>query len=211
MPSSSSARASDALGQAPEILHEHDAQRDRHRPQLADHQGLHALVGEDESTEHLGVETAVGMRHEGPGDSVDSRVPGQWPIGELGQLPVESRRKIVANLPQLLVDDVEVVDKPFGRRNDCPLLTDGVGDHAIRLAEDAPVVLDARQQPPSPARPLDDGLRGRQTLAVLLEALDAEELGADGIVEGRGSAQHAGLHMVAPRVMSSEKATAPGS
>ena len=192
------APAHDTLGQAPEVLHQHDAQRDGYRPQLTDHQWLHALVGVHESTEHLGVEAAVGMRHEGPGDSVDSRIPGQWPLGQLGQLPIEPGREIVADLPQLLVDDVEVVDEPFGRRNDRPLLTDGVGDHPIRFAEDASVVLDARQQPLAPTRPRDDGLGGRQAFGVLLEALDAEELGADGVLDDRGGAQHADPHVVAP-------------
>ncbi len=39
----------DALGQAPEILDEHDAQRDGQRPQLADRQRHHALIGQDEA------------------------------------------------------------------------------------------------------------------------------------------------------------------
>jgi hypothetical protein len=40
---------------------------------------------------------------------------------------------------------------------------------------------------------------------MLLEALDTEQLGADGIFEDRGGAQDTRPHMVAPRVMSSEK------
>jgi hypothetical protein len=58
-----------------------------------------------------------------------------------------------------------------------------VGDHAVRLAEHASVGLDARQQSPAPAR--GDALGDRQALGVLLEALDAEELGADRVFEGR--------------------------
>ncbi len=39
----------DPLGQAPEILDEHDAQRDGQSPQLTDRQGLDSLIGEDEA------------------------------------------------------------------------------------------------------------------------------------------------------------------
>jgi hypothetical protein len=44
-------------------------------------------------------------------------------------------------------------------------------------------VVDARQQSPPPARLPHDALGGRQALGVLLEALDAEELGADRVFE----------------------------
>ena len=171
--------AHDALGQAAEVLDEHDAKGDGHRPQLADGQRLHALVGLHEPPEHLRVEPAVGVGHEGPGQAVHARVAGQRPLGQLGQLAVEPGREVVADLAQLLVDDVKVVDQPFRRRRDRALLADGGGDDAVRLAEHATVVLDARQQAPPPARPVRDGLGRRQALGVLLESLDAEELGTD--------------------------------
>jgi len=91
------------------------------------------------------------MRHERPRDSVDARIAGERPLDELGQLSIESRRQVVANLAQLFVHDVEVVDEPFRRRRDRALLTDGVGDHSIRLSKHTPVVLDALQE--SPPRP----------------------------------------------------------
>ena len=203
--------AHDPLRHASEVLHEDDPQGDGDGPQLADGERLHALVGRDESTERLGVEPAIGVRDERPRQSVDAGIARQGAVGQLGQLAIEPGREIVADLPQLLVDDVEVVDEPFGRRNDRPLLADGVGDHAIRLAQDAAVVLDARQQAAVLGSPRDDGLRGRQALGVLLEALDAEELGADRVLDDRGGAQHADPHVVAPRVMSSTKGTSPGS
>ena len=83
------APAHDALRQAPKVLHQHDAQRDGDRPQLADRQRLDALVGVHEPAEHLGIEAAVGVRDEGPGDAVDTRIAGQGPLGQLGQLPIE--------------------------------------------------------------------------------------------------------------------------
>ena len=64
----------DPLREPPQVLDQHDAQRDRHRPQLADPEGLLALVRLHEATQRLGVEPAVGVRHEGPSDAEDARV-----------------------------------------------------------------------------------------------------------------------------------------
>ena len=58
---------------------------------------------------------------------------------------------------------------------------DGVGDHAMRVAKRAAFVFHALQQPPPPTRPPHDALGRRQALGMLLEALDAKELGADRI------------------------------
>ncbi len=66
--------AHDALREAPEILDEHDAQADGDRPQLADGQRLHALVGLHEAAESVRLDPAVGVRDEGPGDAVDLRI-----------------------------------------------------------------------------------------------------------------------------------------
>ncbi len=185
------APANNALRQAPKILDEHDAQRDRHCPQLADRQRLHALVGTHEPPERFGIESAIGVRNERPGDSVDARIAGERPLGQLGQLPIEPGRQVVADLAQLLVHDVEVVDEPFRRRRDRALLADGVGDHAVRVAKHAAVVFHALQQPPPPTRPPHDALGRRQALGVLLESLDAEELGTDRVVGGLPSYPHA--------------------
>ena len=78
------APANDALRQTPKILDEHNAQRDRHRPQLAHGQRLHVLVSTHEPPERFGVEPAVGMGHERPGDSVDAWITGERPVDQLG-------------------------------------------------------------------------------------------------------------------------------
>ena len=64
-------------GRAPQILDQHDAQRDRDRPQLADRQRLHALVGAHEAAQHLGIEAAVGVRDERPGQAEHARIAGE--------------------------------------------------------------------------------------------------------------------------------------
>ena len=93
-----SAAVDDLLGQAPEVLHEHHTERDRDGPQLADGQHLDALESLDEALEGLGLEAAVGVGDEGPGQPEHARVALEGAVGELRQLAVESRRKILPDL-----------------------------------------------------------------------------------------------------------------
>src|SRR5439155_19864327 len=103
------APADDRLGQAPKILDEHHPQRDRHRPQLPDGQGLDALVGEDEPPERFRVEPTIRVRDERPGQPVDARIPGERPVSELGELAVEAVRQVIADLAYLYVYEMDVV------------------------------------------------------------------------------------------------------
>jgi hypothetical protein len=101
------------------------------------------------------------------------------PGRQLRELPVVVRREVVPDLPELLVDDVEVVDQPFGRRGDGPLLADRERQGAIAGEEDPSVVGDSgSERDPAPGIG-QDSLRCRQRLGVLLEPLDAEQLGQD--------------------------------
>ena len=82
--------AHDRVRDAPEVLHEHDAKRDRQGPQLADRERLHLLVRLDEAAKRIGVEPAVRMRDVGPRDAVHSREPGQGSARERGQFAIEA-------------------------------------------------------------------------------------------------------------------------
>ncbi len=70
--------------QAPHVLDQNDAQRDRHRPQFADHQRLNLLVGADKSSEDRRGDQAVGVRHIGPGQPEDPRISCERTLGKLG-------------------------------------------------------------------------------------------------------------------------------
>jgi hypothetical protein len=76
---------------------------------------------------------------------------------------------------------VEVVHEPFRRRRDDLLGVDGLGDRAVRLEQDAPVLVDARREPAAVGRARGDLLCGGEALGMLLETLDPEQLGANGL------------------------------
>ena len=163
------------LRRAAQILHQHDSQRDRDRPELADRQRLHALIGLHEPAQHLRLEAAVGMRDERPGHSENARVTLQWPVREFGQPAVKSARQIVADLANLFLRDIEVIDQPLGRRGDSAFFADRRGGGSIRFEQHPAVVPQPVRQPSASATPGRDLLSPREALGVLLEALDAEE------------------------------------
>ena len=123
--------AHDALGRASKILHEHDPQRDRDRPQLSDRQRLDALVGAHEPAQHVGVETTVRMGNEGPRDAEHPRISDERSVGQLRQLAIVAGRQIVTDFPDLLFDNVVIVEQPLGgRRHGVPRagrVSDGCG------------------------------------------------------------------------------------
>ena len=47
-----------------------------------------------------------------------ARISGERTVSELRQLPVIARRQVVADLADLLLDEMIVVEQPFGRRGD---------------------------------------------------------------------------------------------
>jgi hypothetical protein len=129
------------LAPASKILHEHDPQRDRDRPQLADRQRLNALVGAQESAQHLGIEAAVRVSDKGPGHAEDPRIAGERSGGQLRQLPIIAGRQIVANFADLPLDEVVIVEQPLGGRCNRVTRADRVCDGAIRFEQNRFVVL----------------------------------------------------------------------
>ena len=82
----------DLLREASEILNQNDPECDRYRPELTDGERLHLLIGPNEANQHLGVETAIGMGDEGPGDAEHSGIAGERPIRELRELTIIAGR-----------------------------------------------------------------------------------------------------------------------
>ena len=105
-----SATTYNACSGAAQVFHQYYPQRDRHRPQLADGQWLNALIGADKTTERFGIETAISVGNKRPGHTEHARIALKRSIPQLGQQSIEARRKILADLADLLFDEVVVIE-----------------------------------------------------------------------------------------------------
>ncbi len=166
----------DALRDAPQVLDQHDAQGNRDRPQLADGQRFDFLVRAHETPQCLGLEAAVGVRHEGPGDAEHARETGEMSFRELGELAVKAGRQVLADLADLLLDDVVVVQHPLGGRGDAASLVDRAGDGAVRGQQYLLVVAQARVERAAEAGLARDRLGFGEAARVPLQPLEAEDL-----------------------------------
>ncbi len=165
-----------ALGEAPQILDEHDPQRDRDCPELANGQRLDILVGTNKALQHLEVEAAVGVGDEGPGHTEHAGIACERPVGELRQLPVIAGGEIGADLADLLFDDMKIVDQPFGCGCDRVTGVDGFGDGPVCAEQHGFVVGKAAGQRVPSIRLCCHRLRNSEAPGVLFEALYAEQL-----------------------------------
>ena len=132
------------------------------------------------------LEPAVGMGNVGPRQPIDARVPREVALGDLGQQAVVAFREVVPNVPDLFVDNMEVVEQPLRSRCDLPLLLDCLGNVPVCSQKDLRVVVDPGEEIPTSGRLLSGALGRGQALGVLLQPLHAEDLGADRLVHLRG-------------------------
>ncbi len=175
--------------QSPQVLDEGELEHAGPGPQLADGQGRHRLVGGHEAHELVPVQAAVGVADQLQGHGVDPCDARHLPRGQLGQIRVVLARKVVPDAPDLGLDEVEVVEEPFRRRGDELAAVDVVGEDAIGLAQHAGVVLQAREERAGlAARIAGQREAGGEGLRPFLQALDAQELGAQRLLGLRAAA-----------------------
>ncbi len=74
----------DLVGEAPQILDQHNAQRDCHRPQFADRQRLYRLIIAYEAAQQIGIEAAIRMGDKRPGETEHARLTRKWSAAEFG-------------------------------------------------------------------------------------------------------------------------------
>jgi hypothetical protein len=170
------ARGERVVREAPEVLDERELQHARPRPELTDGERGDRLEGVQPAHELGAIEPAVAVADELNRERVDAGAPRLLAHGELGQLAVVAAGEVLANVPDLGGDEVEVVEEPLGRGRHELAPVHVAGERAVRLAQAADVVLEAREH--APRRPSRRVHRepGRERARPLVEALHAEEL-----------------------------------
>ncbi len=153
---------------------------DCHGPELTYPERLGALIRSHKCLQRLEVEPTVGMGHVSPRQPVYPRVSSQMvAVGDLRQELVEAARQVVADFPDLPVDNVEVVEKPLFGLRDLALLPNYLDDVPVSGEKHLTVLPNTGKQAASLFLCPGRGLGRGQALRVLREAFDAEHFGPD--------------------------------
>ncbi len=166
-------------GQTAQILHQHHRQGGRQRPEFADLQRLHALIGVDEAGQHQWIEAAVGVGDIGPSQRQHARGALERAVGDLGQTAMKSGRQAGADRPHLFLHQIEIIHQPARRRGDRMALAHRRHGGDIGRPKHPLVIGNPRLQPAAiDARDARVHFAG-QRLAVLFQPLDTEQFAVD--------------------------------
>src|SRR4029079_19160124 len=98
---------------AADALDEPEPEHRGQGPELADPERDHLLERRDETGQIVELDPGFGVGDERDGDLVDPGIPRERSGGEFGQLAVVLPREALANLEDVLLHHVQVVEQPF--------------------------------------------------------------------------------------------------
>lgn len=93
---------------------------------------------------------------------------------QLGQLVVELSRQVLANLAQLLFDDVVIVDDPFRGRGNAFAVVHRVGDRPIGRRDEATIAFEPFDESAVRKPPSENAVPRRDLLSVRGQVLETE-------------------------------------
>ena len=160
---------------AAKVLDQGQPEHDGDRPELAESEGGHGLVCLDERGEDVKVDAPVVVRDQLAGDVVDAGEPGERSALEDREPPAVPEREVTPGGPDLLLDQVEVVEQPLARRRDPAILLERGRDEGEGRDEDGLVLGEAGEETVVAAVHVD-GVPGRHLGCVQRQLLGREEL-----------------------------------
>jgi mannose-6-phosphate isomerase-like protein (cupin superfamily) len=113
---------------------------------------------------------------------VDPGVPGEAALRELRQLAVVATGETLADLADVLLDDVEVVEQPVAGGSDVDVLVGRGGEPRVGVIEDQPGAVESGEQRRTAAAAVvaaAEPLAGGDLPCPIDQVFDAEELAAD--------------------------------
>ena len=130
------------------------------------------LVSRDEGAQRFGINLRIHMRNQFEHQVIDARKPGRRTRDEAGQFTAVAPRQMPAGHLDLLLDQVEIVEQPFGRVGDAPGLVHRLG-RAVVGPQYLFILTQPRQQSVR-APPRDDRVVFGQRFGMLDQLFDAE-------------------------------------
>jgi hypothetical protein len=133
------------LGVRLDAFDQGDAQHLRVGPQLADRERDRSLVGLEEGDDVVALEASVGVGRQLGRQAVDAR-QRKLPICKCRELAVVAARQIKSNIPGVGLDDVLVVEDPFGDGGRALVETGGGGQVEADLVDPVAGGVEAAQE-----------------------------------------------------------------
>ncbi len=167
----------DAHADATKILDHCQPQHDRDRPQLAQLHRAKALVGRHEAAQTVNIHATIAMCNGLQRDVVHPRTPGRRPVRETREFTAVTFWQVPLGGPDLLFDEIEIVEQPFTGRHDPAALGGRRRQQLAHVNQGAFVVCQPSQEQ---VRCLAGNqlVRSREYLAVQRHLIGAVQLGA---------------------------------
>ena len=108
---------------------------------LAELERSNGLVGGNETVEARGVHVPVDVRNQLQGNAIDARAGRRRAVRQPRQLPAVRRRQVPSGHPDLLLDQVEIIQQPFGRRRVPPFAFGRFRHELIRSDKNAFILI----------------------------------------------------------------------
>jgi hypothetical protein len=172
----------------PQVFDQRQPQHDRDRPELAQVQRMDRFIRGDEAVQAVGFDPAIHVGDQLQGHRIGPRIASVRAARQPRQLPAVGRRQVSSGEPDLIFDEIEVVQQPFCRRGDPSLARHGGGHQMVGLDQDLLVLVQPRNQLVSAALGRDL-VSGRQLGGMPRQLIDAEELRPERLLVFRRSAR----------------------
>jgi hypothetical protein len=135
-----------ARGGTPQVFDQGKAKHDRNRPQLADRQRLHRLIGIHEAPEAFIVDAPIAVRDDFQCKHVDTRYAVRIVLRKAGQLAVIALGQMSLRNANLLFDQIVVVQQPLTRGRNAAITLGSGGERLACLQQHACILIEPLEQ-----------------------------------------------------------------
>ena len=173
------ARPQDFVGQAAQVFDERQRQHARPRPELADGERRHALVGIEERLEAWQVDPAVAVADQLDRHRIDAGPPEVFPRGQRRQVPVVRPRQVPPHIHDLRREQMKIVEQPLGGGGDVPAGAHVRRQGVMSARQDPRIVVEAGKDAARARARIDSEPRGERKRAIV-KAIGAQDVVAKG-------------------------------
>ena len=165
---------------AAQVFNQHHTQGGWQGPDFAQVEFAALLVGTQKMHQQIVIKRTISVRHERPRHAVDTRQSRQRLILQYRQCPKIAARQSVVNFLELRLDEVKVVQQPFGCRADVVPGSCLYADVVVRQAQGLDIASQPREEGGGEVGRINRPVGVAQAASMLRKAHLAKELRTNG-------------------------------